>query len=367
MSEYDTRLDGLRAVMADAGVDLAVIGPTANMRYLTGHVSHPDERVCVILVSAGSASLVVPKLNADEWAAHTQLPLHTWEDAEGPKGALTAALKDRLPVRRLAADGAMRADFLLSVLGAADPREIVLAERLMARLRICKSLPEIAAMERAAAQADRAMRAALDACRIGATEAQAAWAAEAAFRLDGAEEVCFSMVGAGPNGAHPHHTSGGRALQQGDAVVIDIGASLDGYKSDITRMAFLGGEPPPEFLKAYQAVSQANEGARAAVKPGVTAHAVDQTARRSLEEAGCGQYFIHRTGHGLGLEVHEPPYIMAGNEQVLEEGMVFSIEPGVYLPGQFGIRIEDIVLVTSDGARTLTGFPHELALVVPTE
>jgi len=366
MSEYDTRLDALRAVMADAGVDLAAIGPTANMRYLTGHVSHPDERVCLLLVSAGSAGLVVPKLNADEWAAHTRLPLYTWEDAEGPGDALSAALQERLPVRRLAADGAMRADFLLSVLATADPEEIVLAERLAARLRVCKSPQEIASLERAAAQADRATRAALEACRAGATEAQVAWAAESAFRLDGAEEVCFSMVGAGSNGAYPHHATSSAMLQTGEAVVIDLGASLAGYKSDITRMAFLG-EPPPQFLKAYQAVLEANERARAAVKPGVTAGAVDQAARHSLEETGYGQHFIHRTGHGLGLEGHEPPYITAGSEQVLEEGMVFSIEPGVYLPGEFGIRIEDIVVVTSDGVRTLTGFPHELAMIVASE
>jgi Xaa-Pro aminopeptidase len=363
MSEYDERLDGLRAVMADAGVDLAAIGPTANMRYLTGHVSHPDERVCLLLVSAETAGLVVPKLNAEEWAAYTRLPLYTWEDAEGPGRALGAALKDRLPVRKLAADGAMRADFLLSLLAAADPVEIMVAEQLMVRLRICKSAQEIAGMERAAAQADRAMRAALEACRTGVTEAQVAWAAEAAFRLDGAEEVCFSMVGAGPNGAYPHHTTGSHVLQTGEAVVIDIGASLAGYKSDITRIAFLG-EPPPHFLKAYEAVLRANEQGRAAVKPGVAAHTVDQAARRSLEEAGYGQYFIHRTGHGLGLEGHEPPYIMAGNQQVLAEDMVFSIEPGVYLPGQFGIRIEDIVVVTSDGMRTLTGFQHELAMIM---
>ena len=150
-------------------------------------------------------------------------------------------------------------------------------------------------------------------------------------------------------------------MQVGEAVVLDMGASLDSYLSDITRMVFLG-EPPAEFLKAYEAVLAANERGRAAVKPGVTAHRVDQVARSTLAAAGYGDYFIHRTGHGLGLEIHEPPYIMAGNEQLLEEGMVFSVEPGVYLPGRFGIRIEDIVAVTGTGVRTLTGFDHKLVV-----
>jgi len=362
MTEFDTRLSQLRAAMAAAEVDLVAVGPTANMRYLTGHVSHPDERVCLLLVSQDAAGLVVPQLNADEWAAHTSLPLYPWADADGPVTALRAALADLGRVRQLAFDGATRADFLLALWEVARPERTLPAEGLLGPLRVRKSAQEVESLARAAAQADRAMQAAMAACRPGVSEAAVAWTVEAAFRQDGAEEVCFALVAAGPHGAFPHHHSSQRALQSGDAVVIDIGASLDGYKSDITRMAFIG-EPPAEFLRAYQAVLRANQQARAAVRPGITAGEVDRVARASLEADGYGAHFIHRTGHGLGLEGHEEPYIMAGNPQLLQEGMVFSIEPGVYFPGQFGVRIEDIVVVTSDGCRNLTGFNHDLVVI----
>ena len=171
--------------------------------------------------------------------------------------------------------------------------------------------------------------------------------------------MCFTLVASGPNGAFPHHHSGDRLLEDGDAIVIDIGASLKGYKSDITRVVFLG-RPPPEFLAVYRAVLAAHERARAVVRPGMTAGKIDSAARMTLEAAGYGEYFVHRIGHGLGLEIHEPPWIMAGSQQILEEGMAFSIEPGVYISGQFGVRIEDVVVVTETGARTLTGFGHHL-------
>jgi Xaa-Pro aminopeptidase len=361
MTEFERRLSRLRNAMEAEGVDMVAVGPTANMRYLAGFASHPDERVCLLLVSSQAASVVVPGLNAEECAAHTNLPLHTWADDEGPDGAVQEALSGRLPVNRLAVDGATRADFLLALMATADPQETIALSSLNIPLRLHKSPEEIEAMQRAAAQADRAMQAGIDACQPGLTEAQIAWAIEEAFRLDGAEEVCFTLVASGPNGAFPHHHSGDRPLAEGDAVVIDIGASLKGYKSDITRVVFLG-QPPPEFLAVYQAVLDANERARAAVRPGLTAGQVDSAARTTLEAAGYGEYFVHRTGHGLGLEIHEPPWITAGGQQILEEGMAFSIEPGVYIPGQFGVRIEDIVVVTETGVRNLTGFGHQLVV-----
>jgi Xaa-Pro aminopeptidase len=363
MTETERRLDALRRVMRTARVDLIAIAPTDNMRYLAGYVSHPDERLCLLLISADRAAVVVPRLNSEEWERHSNLPLYTWEDHEGPRGALTAALSSLglTSARKLAVDGEMRADFLLPLMEVSAAAETVPLAALNAPLRLCKSPDEVEALQRAAEQADGAMSAAVDACRPGVTEAQVAWAAAEAFRLDGAEQVCFTLIASGPNGAAPHHHSGDRAMQDGDAVIIDIGASLNGYKSDITRVVFLG-EPTAEFLTAYDAVLLANECARAAVKPGIAACDVDRAARSTLEAAGYGQFFIHRTGHGLGLSVHEAPWIMAGDSTPLEEGMVFSIEPGVYLPGRFGIRIEDIVVVTEDGGRRLTGFDHRLVV-----
>ena len=235
------------------------------------------------------------------------------------------------------------------------------ADPLVGQLRERKDADEVEILAQAAKQADIAMQAAMNACRVGATEAEVAQAVQKAFRESGAESADFFIVGAGANGAFPHHHSSATRLKQGDAIVIDIGATHRGYKSDITRMVHLG-KPTQEFTKAYEAVLDANQRAMAMVKPGVKAEEIDRAARGALESAGLGQYFTHRTGHGLGLDGHETPWIMDGNATVLEEGMVFSIEPGVYFPGKYGIRIEDIVVVTANGVRNLTGFDHALVM-----
>jgi Xaa-Pro aminopeptidase len=357
----EERLANMQARMEETGIDLAAIGPTANMRYLLGFVPHVDERPCMLLVDRQSVRMVVPGLNREEVAAHTGIDLIAWADADGPQEALRQALAALHKPSTLAVDGAMRADNLLQLQALVTPNRTMAVDVLLTPLRMCKSAEEIDALARAAAQADRAMQVAVNACRPGATEAEVAWATEAAFRQDGAEEVCFTLIASGPNGAYPHHHSGARRLQKGDAIVIDIGASLNGYKSDITRMVYLG-EPRVEFLRAYAAVYEANQRAMAAVRPGLLAGEIDHIARNTLEAAGYGPLFIHRTGHGMGLEGHEPPWIMAGDTTVLREGMVFSIEPGVYLVGQFGVRIEDIVLTTQSGVRSLTGFDHSLVI-----
>jgi Xaa-Pro aminopeptidase len=232
---------------------------------------------------------------------------------------------------------------------------------MIARLRRRKSPEEIEALLSAAAQADSVMQAAVDACAPGVTEAEAAWAAEEAFRRSGADRVEFTLVAAGAHAAFPHHHSGTKKMQSGEGIIIDIGASLNSYKSDITRMVFLG-EPAPEFMKVYDTVLKANEEGRRAVKPGVTAGEIDRAARSVIEEAGYGGYFIHRTGHGLGLDIHEEPSSQESSTAVLEEGMVFSVEPGIYLPEKLGVRIEDIVTVTAEGAKTFTGFTRALTV-----
>jgi Xaa-Pro aminopeptidase len=361
MTEFERRINMLREALERHAVDLAAIGPTDTMRYLAGFASHPDERLCVLLISTDDVAVVVPSLNAGEWEARSSLPLYPWSDSDGPAAALEAALSrlGRPRVRRLAVDGEMRADFALSLMQATAHPEALPLAALNASLRLCKSPEEIERLQRAATQADRAMQAAVDACRPGVSEAQVAWAAEAAFRLDGADEVCFTIIGSGPNSAFPHHHSGQRVLQVGDAVVIDIGASLEDYKSDITRVVHLG-EPSAEFLQVYDAVRRASERGRAAVRPGTTAGAVDAAARSVIEAAGYGPQFVHRTGHGLGLSIHEPPWIIAGSDEPLQTGMVFSIEPGIYLAGKFGVRIEDIVVVTDSGVHNFTGFDHDL-------
>jgi Xaa-Pro aminopeptidase len=359
--QTNERLLSLQASMPENSIDLTAIGPTANMRYLLGFMPHPDERLCLLLVSREFVRIVVPGLNRDELAAHTDVDLIPWTDSEGPRNALKAALDGLDKEVVVAVDGAMRADQLLHLQAIITPKRIIPAENIISPLRACKSKDEIESLALAAGQADRAMQAAIDACKPGITEAEVAWEAEKAFRIDGAEEVCFTLVASGPNGAYPHHHSGNRRLQEGDAVIIDIGASLNGYKSDITRMVHLG-KPSREFLRAYSAVFTANQKAAEGVQPGAAVGDIDNIARGILVEEGYGPNFIHRTGHGIGLETHEAPWIMAGEKTILEEGMVFSIEPGVYIEGQFGIRLEDIAVVTSSGVRILTDCDRSLVV-----
>lgn len=355
------RIKSLQDVMIKNQVEMAAIGPTTNMRYLLGFSPFADERPCVLLLRTDDAVMVVPSLNVDEVAAHTEVKIIPWKDADGPGQALKQVKNKWGSPRVLAVDNAMRADNLLMLLEELSPDQAIPAAGLIAPLRVVKSRQELDIMVQAAAQADQAMQAAVDACISGVTESEIAWAAESSFRNNGAEEVCFTIVASGPNGAFPHHHSGDRKLQEGDTIIIDIGASNQGYKSDVTRVVQLG-KPDQEVMKVHEAVKEANRLAFSKVKPGVTAERVDTAAREYLEVAGYGDAFIHRTGHGIGLDVHESPWIMAGDKTILEPGMVFSIEPGVYLPDKFGIRVEDIVAVTEYGARNLTGFSHSLVI-----
>jgi Xaa-Pro aminopeptidase len=219
----------------------------------------------------------------------------------------------------------------------------------MPPLRAVKDAEELAVLARAASAADAAFADIVLVPFAGRREADVAADLADALRRHGHRTADFTIVGSGPNGASPHHEAGERVIADGDAVVLDFGGHLDGYYSDITRTVFVG-EPPQEFDRVHDVVRRAQQAAFEAVRPGVPAEEVDRAARDVIDDAGYGQWFIHRTGHGIGLELHEPPYIVAGNATKLGAGMTFSIEPGVYLPGRFGVRIEDIVAVGDDGA-----------------
>jgi Xaa-Pro dipeptidase len=361
--ELGGRLNQLQTRMADAGVDLVALAPTPNMRYLLGFTPHPDERLSVLLVSSQRICLVVPELNADEVKAHTDLEMVVWPDARGPREALAQAL-EALGIWEgvvLAADPTMRADALLILQEAINPRQCVTSDEVISALRMRKSKTEIEALQLASAQADRALMAGAEACRPGITEQEVAEAIASYFRQDGADSVDFTLIASGPNGAFPHYHAGDRSMQVGDTIILDVGATLNDYKSDITRVVHLG-EPSAEVLSVYKAVREANRRGRGAAVAGAYARDVDGAARGAIEAAGYGAYFKHRTGHGLGLEVHEAPWITAESNTVLEPGMVFSVEPGVYLPGKFGIRIEDIVVVTESECRSLNKLDHTLII-----
>lgn len=361
MPNKQERIQQLQEMMRASAVDLIAISTGPNLRYFAGFVPHLDERFSVLMISSRHCIWVAPSLNVDEIAAHTSISLIPWDDDQGPGEAIRNAMQKIGEVQVLAIDSGSRSDALLELQQVIAPKKCITSDKLVSPLRQSKSEEEVALLQAAAAQADRAMQVAIDTCAPGVTEKEVAWATEAFFRTDGAEMVDFTIVASGPNGAFPHHHCSQRKLMTGDAIVIDIGATLDGYKSDITRMVHLG-EPENEFIRVFEAVRSANLNARAMVKPGIGADEVDRAARDTLKELGLAQFFTHRTGHGIGLEGHEKPWIMSSNTAKLEVGMAFSIEPGVYLPQKFGVRVEDIVVVSEDGAKVLTQFPQELVI-----
>lgn len=357
------RLGYLQDEMTRLNVDLVAIAPTANMRYLLGFAPLADERPCMLLVTPSATRLLVPSVNADQVESHTGMEAVRWADAEGPAQALVRILSE-LEVGSaglLAADDTMRTDAFILLQDTTNPGRSLAAGELMGSLRVRKSDDEIEVMAQAAAMADAALLAGADACRPGVTEQEVANAIANHFRANGAETVDFTIVAAGPHSAYPHHEPGGRRLREGDTIIIDIGATLSGYKSDITRVVHLG-EPSEEVNRVYAAVREANLRGREASVAGARAKDVDRAARNAIEEAGFGPFFFHRTGHGLGLEIHEPPWITSESDTILEPGMVFSVEPGIYLQGKFGIRIEDIVAVTTGKCHRLTGLDHELII-----
>jgi Xaa-Pro aminopeptidase len=358
------RLDSLRGEMRRAGIDLAAIAPTDNIRYLLGFSPLGDERACMLLVTASRAAVLMPSLNAEQAAAEApELELIRWSDDAGPADALRATLERvaGTSARRVAADPEMRADHLMLLQQTLPEATTVSATLVVGPLREAKDAGELAALQRSSDVADRAVKAAFAACAPGVAEITVGDAVARAFG-EGGSTLEFAIVGGGPNGAFPHHHTGSRPLQNGDAVVIDVGGRLGGYVSDITRMAFIG-EPTERYREIHAIVEAAVVAGMAAARPGATCAEVDAAARGVIADAGYGEHFVHRTGHGLGLSVHEPPWIMRGYDVELRPGIVHSVEPGIYLPGEFGVRLEEIVHVTETGCERFSSLPRDVHVV----
>ena len=345
-----------------AGAMAVIPGP--NLVYLTGLHFHLSERPTVALFRAGSAEfdLVVPSLEEGKARAGGAAEVFTFSDEEGPSDAY-GALRKRIPDGPLGVEG-RRCRFLeLELLGR--DRNIVNADPWIARLRMRKSATEIDAMRHAAGMAESALAATLPSIRVGqTTELELVAELTRQLYVAGSDpELPFTPLAAtGENGSNPHANAGARAVHAGELLTLDWGASAGGYFSDMTRtFRVRGGELPDRLRDAYAAVQEANAAGVAAVRPGVTAGEIDRASRSVIEAAGLGEYFTHRTGHGLGLECHEEPDIKAGNDLVLESGMTFTVEPGVYIPGLGGVRIEDDVVVTEVGGESLTTWPRTLS------
>lgn len=365
MSEQTTRrLAALRDRMAATSTGLVAIAPGSHMDWVLGFHPHPDERPCLLLVGPERECFLMPALNAEGSREMTDIEFHPWADDAGPDAALKQALEaiGATEPGLVALDETMRADFALLLIDAlpAGTRRTFTPDTL-GGLRMRKDEGEYRKLKMNAAIADRAMQAAFAALKPGMTELELADVIKGHFSSEGASPQ-FWIVGSGGNGAFPHHATGERVIAEGDAVVIDIGGRKQGFPSDITRMAAVG-IPPEGYGEVHAIVEKAVEAALKAARPGVMAKEVDAAARRVIADAGYGEYFVHRTGHGMGIDGHEPPYVTATSETVLEEGMVFSIEPGIYIPGRFGIRLEEIVILRADGPEILSGLPRSLHVI----
>jgi len=358
MSHIADKLTLLRRKMTEQGVDLLALGPGAHMHWVTGWHPHPDERLTLVLVSAQDACVVGPAVNGEQIDANIDLPLHRWKDEDGPEAVLARTVGTMGKIASVALDETMRTDFSLTLLAILPGAAHTLAHDIVGQLRMTKDDAEFAALKASQQINDRAMQAGFAAIKPGVTERHVAGAIRDAFAAEGAE-VAFALCASGPNGAFPHHSTGDRQLQAGDAVVLDIGAGFAGWPSDMTRMAAVG-HLPDGYAEIHAVVEAASAAAMNAARPGVKAHEVDDAARKVITDAGYGEYFVHRTGHGLGLEIHEPPYLTSSSQAVLTEGMVFSIEPGIYIPGRFGIRLEEIVILRKDGPEIFSDLPRDV-------
>mgnify|MGYP000187360860 CR=1 FL=1 len=361
---YAARLRSAAAAAQAAGLAGLVITPGYDLRYLVGSRAQTFERLTALVVPADGSTptVVVPRLELaslkESAILELGLEVRDWVDGDDPYALVAAAL----PGSAVAVTDAMPALHLLplaTVLGAVP----VLATDVLRQLRMIKDPSEIDALAKAGAAIDRVHARVPEFLVPGRTEADVSADIAEAIVAEGHSEVAFIIVGSGPNGADPHHECSDRELQVGDIVVVDIGGPVEpGYNSDCTRTYSIG-EPDPVVAQQYSVLRRAQAAAVAAVRPGMTAEQIDAAARDVLAAEGLAEVFVHRTGHGIGLSVHEEPYIVAGNALTLEPGMAFSVEPGVYFAGQWGARIEDIVVVTEDGCVSMNNQPHELVVV----
>ena len=357
------RLERARDLAAAAGIDAVLVTPGADLRYLTGYAAKPLERLtCLVVPVTGSPFLVAPNLEvAAAEAAGVELEIVGWNETDDPFAVLAARLGD---VARLALDDEMWAARVLALRAAIPGAEQVLAGSVLTELRMRKDPAEVAALRDAGAAIDRVHGRMAEWLRPGRTEREVGHDIARAIIDEGHESVDFVIVGSGPNGASPHHEVSDRVIEVGDPVVVDIGGTTPaGYCSDSTRNYLAGGTAPAPYVEAFEVLHEAQAAQRSYARPGVTAESVDRIGRDVIAAAGYGDLFIHRTGHGIGTQTHEEPYIVEGNARVLEPGMAFSIEPGIYHPGRFGARIEDIAVCTDDGLEVLNDTERQLVVL----
>ncbi len=366
MSDPFDRLRRAQEVMQEHDVDALFVGPSADLRYLVGYHALPLERLTLLVVPReGEATLVVPELEAPRAAASGAgdlVAVRAWSETEDPFVHVRDVVQAAVPgAGSYAVQDRLWTSFTLRLQEAFAGARWRPGTTVMRELRIAKTADEVAALRRVGAAIDEVHRQVPGLLRPGRTEAEVGRDIAELILADH-DEVNFVIVASGPNGASPHHETADRVLQDGDAVVVDIGGTRDGYCSDNTRN-YVVGRVPEGYAELHDILLAAQRAGVAAVRPGIPAEAVDAACRDVIRDAGFGEFFVHRTGHGIGVEEHEEPWIVAGNREALRPGMAFSVEPGIYLPGRYGARIEDIVVVTDDGGERLNTVSRELTVV----
>ncbi|MER6031272.1 aminopeptidase P family protein [Streptomyces sp. NPDC001851] len=363
-ADYGARMERAARSAADAGLAGLLVAPGPDMVWLTGYTpTAVTERLTVLVLAPGrDPVLVVPTLEAPD-AEHavgaSALTLRDWTDGKDPY-AVTAALLDGHG--RFGISDNTWAMHLLGLQRALPDTSYASLTDALPMLRAVKDAAELDLLAAAGAAADATFEEIRKVPFAGRRESEVGRDLAGLLRRFGHEQVDFTIVGSGPNGANPHHEVGDRVVRHGDMVVLDFGGLKDGYGSDTTRTVHVG-EPTEEERRVHDIVREAQEAGYQAVRPGVACQEVDRAARAVITDAGYGAYFVHRTGHGIGVTTHEPPYMIEGEEQPLVPGMCFSVEPGIYLPGRFGVRIEDIVTVTEDGGRRLNNTTRDMVIV----
>jgi Xaa-Pro aminopeptidase len=357
--DYGARIARARSEMGRLGVDALLVSVGSDLPYLTGYEAMPLERLTMAVIPRDrEAVIVVPELEAPR-VRPGPYKIDAWEETADPIDLVATHVG---PAASVMVGDQTWSVFLLRLQQALPEATFASARALSRALRVLKDPAELELLREAGEVADSVAGLLARHAFAGKTEAQLSRELAEMLIAAGNDTVEFAIVASGPNAASPHHEPGARRIGSGDPVVVDFGGKRMRYNSDTTRMFHLG-EPSARYREIHTIVQAAQQAAVAAVRPGVTAGSVDTAARRVIAEAGYGEFFIHRTGHGIGLDTHEDPYIVAGNQQELEPGMAFSIEPGIYLQGEFGVRIEDIVVCTSDGAERLNNSPRDVTIV----
>ncbi|WP_330460490.1 aminopeptidase P family protein [Streptomyces sp. NBC_00820] len=362
--DYKARMERAARAAGDAGLAGLLVAPGPDMVWLTGYTPTAiTERLTVLVLTPGREPvLVVPTLeapDAEEAAGATALTLRDWTDGKDPY-AVTAELLDRRG--RFGISDNTWAMHLLGLQRTLPDTGYASLTDALPMLRAVKDAAELELLAAAGAAADATFEEIRNVPFAGRRESDIGRDLADLLLRFGHSQVDFTVVGSGPNGANPHHEVGDRVIQDGDMVVLDFGGLKGGYGSDTTRTVHVG-EPTEEERRVHDTVRAAQEAGFRVVRPGVACQDVDRAARAVITDAGYGEYFIHRTGHGIGVTTHEPPYMIEGEEQPLVPGMCFSVEPGIYLPGRFGVRIEDIVTVTEDGGRRFNNTTREMVIV----